>query len=474
MSALLGHNERANIQWKGKTFSQVTSIILKNQNTEIPRDNRNFFRSQPLKIYRREIATAGLPSHSTVRCNPRTSASIDVMNRPGGSIVNSNGPTIDAKGLANTLDFHLTNNTTELPGACSNDSCVFNSPAENARRRVRSAGMIKRQFDISKNNDTYCTNTNQYLTNRNRSFQQNQYNFIRVGNAQVKPGDALSVGNVYSPNGINHCQGFTFAATTTFQYQWLDANYYTVTIPAGSYSFDDVRQVFLNTMDNNFHYYRSKVTKSHIHLLDMAYNSFYNNIELQVTMGGPDSIFSEIMYSMPVDSTNSKVTTWTTPIINVMPGFKILANTFQNATGFTAGNYPARNIEFDLNNTMVSNYTVGQPSIFTSSQKPGLKPLYVPIYYKPSNPQFATQGGVSASSFTSRARYDAITKNASVFYSTLGKEVGNALAYGVPENGYTVKDKIGYPNIRVPKFSKYSTDFQCTLMSPLMTRQVTG
>ena len=205
----------------------------------------------------------------------------------------------------------------------------------------------------------------------------------------------------------------------------------------------------------------------------MAYNSFYNTIELQVTMGGPGSIFSEIMYSMPVDSTNATVTTWTTPLVNVMPGFKILANTFQNAIGFSSGNYPTNEIQlYGLD--MLSNYTVGQPTIFTSSQKPGLKPLYVPIYYKPSNPQFATQGGVSASSFTSRARYDAITKNSSVFYSTLGKEVGNALAYGVPENGYTVKDKIGYPNIRVPKFSKYSTDFQCTLMSPLMTRQVTG
>jgi hypothetical protein len=471
MSALLGHNERANIPWKGKTFSQVTSMILKNQNTEIPLGNRNFLRSQPLKIYRREIAAINT---SSFRCNPRTSTSIDEVNRPGGSMVNSNGWSRDAKGLANTLDFNLTNNTTELPGACANDACVFTSPAANARRRVRSAGMIKRQFDISKNNDTYCTNTNQYLTNRNRSFQQNQYNFIRVGNAQVKPGDALSVSNVYSPNGINHCQAYKFAADTTFQYQWIDAKYYTVTIPAGSYSFDDVRYLFLKTMDNNFHYYRSKVTKSHIHLLDMAYNSFYNTIELQVTMGGPSSIFSGIIYSLPVDSTNTTITTWTTPLVNVMPSFNILANVFQGAIGFAAGNYPATTIQVDINNVLSSNYTVGQPTIFTSSQKPCLKPLYVPIYYKPSNPQFASQGGVSASSFTSRARYDAITKNASIFYRTMGKEVGNALAYGVPENGYTVKDKIGYPNVRVPKFSKYSADFQCTLASPLMTRKVTG
>jgi hypothetical protein len=472
MSALLGHNERANIPWKGKTFSQVTSIILKNQNTEIPRGNRNFLRSQPLKISRREIATINTSRTGDFRCNTRTSASIDVLNRPGGSIVNSNGGPNDAKGLANTLDFNITNNTTELPGACANDACVFTSPAANARRRVRSAGMIKRQFDISKNNDTYCTSTNQYLTNRNRSFQQNQYNFIRIGNAQVKPGDALSVSNVYSPNGISHCRGFLFATDTTFQYQWIDAKYYTVTIPAGAYSFDDVRSIFLQTMDNNFHYYRSMVTKSHIHLLDMAYNSFYHSIELQITMAGPSSVFKSPLYSLPVDSTNTPITTWTTPIVNVMPGFKILANTFQNASGFAAGNYPASVIGKDTNNKIISNYIPGKPTLFTSSQKPGLNPLYIPIYYKPSNPQFATQGGVSASAFTSRARYDAITKNANIYYNTMGKEVGNALAYGVPENGYTVKDKIGYPNVRVPKFSKYSADFRCTLVSPLVTRQL--
>ena len=471
MSALLGHNEDPNIQWKGKTFSQVTSMILKNQNTEVPLNNRNFLRSQPLKIYRREIA---IVNSSTFRCNPRTSLKIDELNRPGGSIVNSNATSGNSKGLANTLDFNLTNNKTELPGSCPPDNCIFTSPSINALRRVRSAGMIKRQFDISKNNDTYCTNTNQYLTNRNRSFHQNQYNFIRVGNAQVKPGDALSVGNVYSPNGINHCQRFTFVVDASFQYQWIDGNYYTVTIPNGSYSFDNIRDLLLQTMDNNFHYYQSKVTKSHIHLLDMAYNSFYNTIEFQVTMGGPDSIFSEIMYSLPVDSTNSTITTWSSPLVNVVPGFKILANTFQNASGFAPGNYPAMTIPVDINNVVSSNYTRGQSTIFTSIQKPGLKPLYLPIYYKPSNPQFATQGGVSASSFTSRARYDAITKNSRIFYNTMGKEVGNALAYGVPENGYTVKDKIGYPNIRVPKFSKYSSDFHCTLVSPLMTRQVSG
>ena len=87
---------------------------------------------------------------------------------------------------------------------------------------------------------------------------------------------------------------------------------------------------------------------------------------------------------------------------------------------------------------------------------PGLLPPYVTIYYKPNNPQFAQQGAVSASSHTARERYNSITNNTAKYRNAYGLSVANALAYGVPENGYTIKDKIGYPNIQTPVISKYS------------------
>jgi hypothetical protein len=90
--------------------------------------------------------------------------------------------------------------------------------------------------------------------------------------------------------------------------------------------------------------------------------------------------------------------------------------------------------------------------------------LYIPIYYKPNNPQFAQQGAVSASSHTSRSRYNSITNNTIKYQQAYGLSVANALAYGVPEGGYTFKDKFGYPLKKTPVFSKYSNSMRnCTV-----------
>jgi hypothetical protein len=101
--------------------------------------------------------------------------------------------------------------------------------------------------------------------------------------------------------------------------------------------------------------------------------------------------------------------------------------------------------------------------VFSSTTKPEIKPLYTPLYYKPSNPKFAQQGGVSSSSLVSRKKYDTITCNTEIYRSAYGLQVANAMAYGVPANGYTVKDKIGYPMTKTPVFSKYSDEVKsCT------------
>ena len=452
MSARLNMNEKPIVHWKGKTFNQITSMFQKNSPTLQAKPKHSLFMPNPLKIYRREIATA-----QTAPCNTRKSISIDEFDRPNGSIVNTSS-TSNRNGLVNTLDIHLTNNTTELPAKCKN---VIVSPAANALRRVRSAGMIKRQFDISKNNDTYCTSTNQYLVARNRSFQQNQYNYIRQGNAQVKPGDALSSQNLYSANGINHCRKYNIAADTSFEYQWVDANYYTVDISAGYYSSDDVNRLFQIQMTNNYHYYVNTSNSSKVFLLSMAYNNSYNKIELHVAQAD-DTIFSSSNYSLPLDPFGDPITTWTSPSSTVVPGFHILSNIFQTAIGFASGDYPA---------VAIGGVQTLSNQVFLSSTTPGLMPLYVSVSYKPNNPQFAQQGGVSASSLISRVRYNTITNNTAVYRRAYGTSVANALAYGVPENGYTYKDKIGYPMKKTPTFSKFSdTMTACTVTS--ITHQI--
>ena len=73
-----------------------------------------------------------------------------------------------------------------------------------------------------------------------------------------------------------------------------------------------------------------------------------------------------------------------------------------------------------------------------------------PVYYKPSNNTFATQGAVSSSDRTTRKIYNTITSNASLYKKVYGPQTADALAYGVPGPGYTVKDTIGYQNTKTP------------------------
>jgi len=465
MPAILNFNAKPYISWKGNTFKQITSSIKKNV---IVNDNtidnttmgiRQLFKANPLKIYRREIVTPVDSNH----CYARTSISIDEMNRPNGSIVNSSvGMT---SGLVNTLDNILPNNVCEKPGP-DKDLCIL-SPGENAKRRVRSSGNVKRQFDISKNNDTYYTSTNQYLVSRNRTFQQNQYNYIRQGNSTSKPGDNLSAENVYSPNGISHRPKYNIKADTSFEYKWIGDTTHIVEVPAGYYSVEDINQLLKNTMVANFHFYIASSSFSFnqpfnrtnnyvynqniIFLLNIGYNYTYNKVELQ-------SASVNSTYFPASKFMRDSRATWDAPAADATaaPSFNILANDFRNAIGFTTGPY---------SNTITPDVQV-QTTL--SNMTPGLQPAYIKLYYKPNNPQFAQQGAVSSSSLTTRLKYDSITNATGKYRRDYGKlygsSVANALAYGVPGNGYTFKDKIGYPNKKTPVFSKSTGEMtECSL-----------
>jgi hypothetical protein len=287
------------VSWKGKTISQITSILKKNNNTT----NKNIYSPNPLKIYRRELVT----NISNTTCNSRTSVKIDEIDRPSGSIVNTKN-TKPGSGLVNTLDINLTNNSSDIPGNCSSCQNVkvttgssganavhgF-SPAQNALKRVRSSGMIKRQFDLTTNKPTYYVDNRQYLESRNLTQDQNKFNFLIKGDATTTPGTRSALSNTYAANGS-----------------------------------------------------------------------------------------------------------------------------------------------------------------FVTNKSCGLSGHAAQVYYKPNNPQFGQQGAVTSSSHITRVKYDSVT-NSSVLYSrTVGSALANALAYGVPEPGYTSKDIIGYPNINTPVIDKYT------------------
>jgi len=466
MSALLSLNPIPLISWKGRTFNQVHSSIQKNgQYIENSSNSvQNLFSANPLKIYRREVANI-----TSEPCNSRASLRLDNFNRPNGTINNSSAT--NNNGLVNTIIDPTPNNTCDNYENCS----VVLSPAENARNRVRSSGMIKRKFNENKNNDTYYTSTSQYLNSRNRTFIQNQYNYIRIGDSTATPGSNLASGNIYSPSGTNHCAKYSLP-NTTFKYKWinnmpdggstvLDGEEYTVTIPTGNYSLDDINRIFKQTMFQNLHFFikdQAGTTDEYYsenisYALNLAFNNNTNVIEFQSYRIDIDT-FPPANYTIPTDSSNNK--TWELlgagTGVNKFPQIIISNNEMKKAFGFTNASYPSSQV--NTNNEIVQSST--------SSSTPSIQPLYTKLYYKPNNPQFAQQGAVSAGDLITRKKYNSITNSTAEYRNAFGNHVANALAYGVPSNGYTIKDKIGYPMKKTPTFNNYNSEMkECSVTS---------
>ena len=445
------------ISWKGQTINQISSFVKKNtpslDNTSV---KRNLFLPQPLKIYRRELA-GGVDSRNN--CNNRTSASIYLLNAPGSTINNSQSSTANQQGLVNTLNTNLVNSKYEIPGACSQDSCVIGTPQSNARARVRSSGMIKKNYDPSNNKSKYYTNSKQYLNSRSKTFEQNQYIFIKEGDSTALPGSTLAAGNLYAPAGSTHCPKHRFETDVSFGYKWFDetAGEYTVNIPAGYYSIEDINRILKDTMTTNYHYYENTNSKAKFFILEIKMNNATNKVELEYTVLREQYV-TDNNIQRPVRHTiqGDQQVNWVTPATLDSARFVLYDNDFTNAIGFAnAADYPAVEPTNDPNLTI-------DIRKYVSDAEPLFKPHFTNTFYKPNNPQFANQGAVSSSSLITRLRYNTITDSASSYRSAYGLHVANALAYGVPANGYTIKDKIGTSAPKTPGVDSMGNLTKCS------------
>jgi hypothetical protein len=503
MSQFLNTNEIALahipiISWKGKTFTQITSSIKKNtaivSGSAVTRtvyrkgkivgeitSHPNLFLPNPLKIYRREIANTIDMSN----CYQRSSLKIDEINRPGGSIVNSSATKIN--GLVNTLDFTLQNNKCEEPGTCS----VFLSPADNARRRCRSSGIIKKTYNPANNFSSYYTDSKQYLVSRNKTFLQNQYNYIRVGDPLIKPSAGLAAANIYSPNGLPVCPKFHISIDCTFNYQWVDGLYYPVSIPAGYYDANDFNGKFQYAMSQNYHFLINQVGAK-VFLLGILYDELNDRLEFQCScydnVNYPSNTYTADIRSSQLWTLNNYGTGINPPNqgygSSLTPGIQFTNGDLAKALGLTSLSYPVNippePISAGMGQSGVNDQPYTSTQVYTSNTSPGLKSVYKKIYYKPNNGQFGQQGAVSSSSLINRIKYNTINtaayKTSGNVFGTdatkaYGGNIANALSYGVSENPYTMKDKIGYPNITYPSFLKGST-VQRTCMDTHITSGV--
>ena len=139
--------------WKGKTLYEVVATIQQNSNSAPSLSLHQIRMAMPLKLYRKEIHNVRNQTLAK-NCSGRISVKIADLNMPGSTIVSEIAKTY-SNGLVNTIDINPTTLSAEN-GSCNTPLACF-SPAYNARKRVRSAGMIPKKYDINKNNDFSLT-----------------------------------------------------------------------------------------------------------------------------------------------------------------------------------------------------------------------------------------------------------------------------------------------------------------------------
>ena len=469
---LLNFNPRPGIAWKGQVLNQITSSLQKNGEVNGYLGRGNQFRAMPLKHYRREIATS--ISNANGCPHSRVSSSIDELQRPGGYVItvptgmrdacgnllDDTGYPIDKSGLVNIIEAPQPSSLNDTYGCKSNS---YNCAEANAKRRCRSSGMIKRKYDPARQELAYFTNTNQYLVSRSMTFLQNQYRHVRTADNSLVTNPLLAK-DTYSPNGVSHCpKARVVSGANTFYYYWFDATgtgstRYPVVIPTGYYDINDFNAVFEQTMMQNGHYLVYNATYSNIFLMKIVYNNSNGAVEIQTY--STTMFYNNGNYSVP------RGQSWVLSDGKV-PVYYVPDTGIQGVFGFTSGYYPALN-SGSLNNSSTS--AVG----FLSNTGHTLYPSYSIMHYKPSNNRFAVQGGVSSGDMTQRLKYEAITTTASTFTKVFGSQVGSAMAYGISDQAYTVKDKAGYPLTKTPVIDKYTGELKCRVNGRLTGRCATA
>ena len=313
---------------------------------------------------------------------------------------------------------------------------------------------------------------------------------MRFGDATAEPGSGKSLKNIYSPAGINHCAKVSirgFSVSPLFTYQWIDGTPHDVTIPDGDYDLGEFVTQFQNVMITKGHYFTNLATGKKEFAMNFAYDVRTDRIQIQC------KAVNKNVYSTAKYVSSALVLSLTSYV--VVPVIRVLANVFQQIIGVnagyyptgadndhsangalittiaydalnpadgafylqplsppdTTGNFPENNIFNQVPFNTATNLGIDQNYDGTMSPKIGTP--YVPLYYKPSNSKFATQGSVDASSRLARLKYDTITSSASTFTTAYGRHTANALAYGVPGPGATFKERIGYSASCIPTAS---------------------
>ena len=148
-----------NFNWKGKTLNQVISKIQLNKGII-----NDIYGPTPIKSYRREIASN--MDDVFTSGNQRTSIKIDEINRPSGSIVVSNNTS--NTGIKSIIIVESEKNAVE--------------EEKNSLKKVRNG---KSSTIDGETDGEYFADTQQYLKNRGKTFEQNLTYTVKVENSSA-------------------------------------------------------------------------------------------------------------------------------------------------------------------------------------------------------------------------------------------------------------------------------------------------
>ena len=145
----------------------------------------------------------------------------------------------------------------------------------------------------------------------------------------------------------------------TYQYKWIDATTYTVTMPDGFYEISDMNNFLHQTMLNNGHYLTEISTNNAVWFLTMSVNTSTYKIDL-LAFPMINTFYTPALYTTPTPP--SPIPAWSVPASSTNPQFIIPATNFDDIIGFAAGTYPAAQ-----NNTAIV--------VSSSSVPPQVNPL---------------------------------------------------------------------------------------------------
>lgn len=118
----------------------------------------------------------------------------------------------------------------------------------------------------------------------------------------------------------------------TYSYIWVNGITYTVTMPDGNYSIDEINTYLQNVMVQNTHYLIDTTSGNFVYYIQWEVNSTYYAVQLN------EYVVPSILpagYSLPAGAT------WVLPAVASTPQLVIPTNAFRDIVGFNAGTYPS-------------------------------------------------------------------------------------------------------------------------------------